>query len=725
MQLTAHMSSVMRRTQSILRHTWVVIAVVAIAVSATGGRAQELSKHSVTLMDLRNLKEVNQLQLSPDGKMLAYTIDGQRQIWLVSTETGSVPRRLCDGTFPIFSPDSQRLAYYSTASGTFQLWVLQLNSGHREQVTRFPVGIQPDPATWAVGVSGWIHDWLRFSWSPDSKLIVFPSQVPIKETIEPPNASSGQGKLRNDGTPVVLTAETPPDWTLAGLFRVGGFGGTKMRGGTLNFGATNVRPSRPTSDQLFIANLTTKKIRRLTSDDDGYFTPDWSPDGRNILCVSWEGHPHAAGQPSPTNLYAIDVATGKKSELTTGSAYRRLPFWSPDANLIAFFGASIENPNREYLYVLPKTGGEALNVSSKLDRRCFFAYWSPDSTSLVAACKDGADMPVARLNVETGGFEVISGKQPANRFLLTASKSGGIAWVQNDPSGLAILRFLPIGGNVSHVVTDLNPQVARWNLGYQEVIKWRTPRGDEMEGVLILPVGYQEGHRYPLIIDTYPKLGNSFKGDPMWGNQALASEGYAVFFPDGDGPHVWENPWKSMSDIPQARGVEGVDIAVDDVVSGVDELIGRGLVDPERMCLYGFSNGGGVVDQVITKSHRFRCAISVAGAVAADWSSLFFLRTQSKFIADLAGVSPWEDPSTYLKLSAVYRLNDVTTPLLLADGDDDGGFLLGSIEMYNGLRFLGKDVVLLRYPKQGHGFQGAAMADFWNRENNFLAKYLK
>ena len=111
--------------------------------------------------------------------------------------------------------------------------------------------------------------------------------------------------------------------------------------------------------------------------------------------------------------------------------------------------------------------------------------------------------------------------------------------------------------------------------------------------------------------------------------------------------------------------------------------------------------------------------------MAADWSSLFFLRTQSKFIADLAGVSPWQAPSTYVKLSAVYRLNDVTTPLLLADGDDDGGFLLGSIEMYNGLRFLGKDVTLLRYPKQGHGFKGAAMADFWSRESKFFSRYLK
>jgi len=79
----------------------------------------------------------------------------------------------------------------------------------------------------------------------------------------------------------------------------------------------------------------------------------------------------------------------------------------------------------------------------------------------------------------------------------------------------------------------------------------------------------------------------------------------------------------------------------------------------------------------------------------------------------------------YTELSVVYRLNKVTTPMLLADGDDDGFFLLGGVEMYNGLRFLGKDVTFLRYPNQGHGFTGNAMKDFWERENAFFAHYLK
>ena len=89
------------------------------------------------------------------------------------------------------------------------------------------------------------------------------------------------------------------------------------------------------------------------------------------------------------------------------------------------------------------------------------------------------------------------------------------------------------------------------------------------------------------------------------------------------------------------------------------------------------------------------------------------------------GVSPWDDPAAYVKLSAVFHLKSVATPMLLASGDNDGDFLLGMIELYNGLRWLAKDVTLLRYPGQGHGFNGAAMKDFWERETAFFDERLR
>jgi len=720
------MKPLMCQIRSVLRFA-MAAGMIALTVLVTpDAGAQNSAKHLVTLNDLSGLKETAQLQLAPDGTMAAYTLYDRPELWLVKTQPHSVPRPLGKGTFPVFSPDSRKLAYYSSDSGSFQLWVLYLESGRRRQVTHVRGGIQPDPATWVVGRSGWIYDSLRYSWSADGNKIVFPSQVPVIRDPSAGRPSDTRRAATGKGvTPLVLTAQTPPDWTLAGLFRVGGFSKVKLTNGNLDPSAADDNPQPVTTNELFIVDINAKSVTQFTRGDDSSYTPSWSPDGRKIVCVSNEGQPSGDGQTTSTNLYLIDVATGVKSPLTSGLGYRRIPSWSPDGKSIAFFGASTDHPNREYMFVVPSTGGEPRNVSLALDRRITFAYWSPDSQSIVANYKDGANFPVARLSITDGNVEVISGPETAGRYLLAGSRSGAIAWNQSDPRGPAIIRYLPFGKQSSYEVADLNPQVRDWQTGEQEVVRWRNAGGDEMEGVLIKPVGYRAGQRYPLIVDAYPKLGNSFKGDPMLGNQTFAARGYAVFFPDGDGPHVWENPWRSMLHTARAQGPAGVDIAVDDVVSGVDTLIERGIVDPDRMCLYGFSNGGGMVDQVITKSHRFQCAVSVAGAVAADWSSLLFLDTQDKFLIDIAGISPWENSQSFTQLSAVYRLNNVTTPLLLADGDDDGNFLFGCIEMYNGLRYLGKDVTLLRYPKQGHGFTGSAMRDFWKRENEFFDRYLK
>jgi dipeptidyl aminopeptidase/acylaminoacyl peptidase len=690
--------------------------------------AQE--KHEVTLDDLKDFKEVQSMDLSRDGHILAYAVNWQHpELWLVDTRFGSVPRHLGQGEFPRWSPNGKHLAYYSRASGSLQLWVLDIQSSQPEQITQVEGGIDPNPATMNIGMDGWLGDPLRFSWSPDGTRLVYSSQVviPIAQDV-----SNGKSVLpsRNVSTvetvsPLVLTISTPREWTLAGIFRAQGFGVPRhWVDGKMQVGP-NATPALPTANQLFLVDIHSKVVRQLTHDDFQYFTPDWSPDGQRILCVSMERRPLLGWGSGPTNLYEIDVASGHKTALTADSMYKRVPSWSPDGMAIAFFGAGAENLGRVSLFVMSKIHGQLVDVSAPLDRRLDDAHWLSDSKSMAVTYLDGVNSPVAEVNIMNRDFRVISGRDDAYRTSLAVSMSGTVAWSQNDASGPANIRIAPKGERDSYILVDLNPQIKKLRLGTQEVIEWKNSRGEDMEGVLIKPARYQEGHHYPLIVDTYPKQQNSFKAWPMVPGQAWASRGYAVFYPNGDGPHVWDIPWKSITTNVGAKGPQGVDVAVDDVVTGVDELIRRGIVDSDRMCLYGFSNGGGIVNQVVTKTNRFKCAISIAAATSADWSMPFFFRSPSKSIANLAGALPWQSPQTYIQLSALYRLDKVTTPMLLADGDNDGLFLLGEIEMYNGLRYLGKDVTLLRYPDQGHGFEGEAMRDFWERENTFVDKYLK
>lgn len=697
-----------------------LVALILWLTVLPGARAtvQEHSKHWVTLEDLLSLKVGNlALALSPDGKTLAYAVD--EDVWLVSTGPGGVPRKLGKGYIPLWSPQNDRLAYYSSRSGTLQLWVFDLRTNRSEQVTQFAGGIDPDP--WAR-MMGSFSDSLRYSWSPDGSCIVFASRVSAmnQDSSRVRDARGMSGAARKIGTPLILTAMSPAHWTLSGVF-AHGFGPGAWRNGKVSW-ELDPASQNPTAkvNQLFVLSIKTKAVRQLSQDDSGYFHPDWSPDGVKIVCSSSEGKSLEGGSSGTTNIYSIDVATGDKAALTTGSGDKFMPSWSPDGRWIAYRGG--EHFQIWHAFVVSSKGG-AVTVVSPVDRYVQELQWMADSKSVALMYRDGVTVSAAQVDIQAGVVKMLSGKEAAYRTSLTVSRFDSIAWQENGPYDVSVIRLLRADKDASRVLVDLNPQIHQWQLGNQEVVSWKNHRGDDMEGLLLKPLGYQKGRRYPLIVDAYPMQQNSFKG-ALSGNQAWASKGYVVFWPNARAPHVWMNAFKSEAFSQVAKGPNGWEVTIDDVMSGVDELIRSGIVDPDRMGLYGFSNGGGIVNYLVTQTNRFKCAVSVAGAVS-DWLRLALLETDSKFPDFEGGANPWSDPSPYIQLSAVFRLQNVTTPMLLADGDEDGDFLLNTIEMYNGLRRFGRDVTFLRYPGQGHGFTGAALEDFWARENAFFDKYLK
>jgi len=657
------------------------------------------------------------MQLSPDAKYLVYTMD--RNIWLVATEPGSSPKKLGKGTVPVWSPDGKRLAYYSSESGKFQLWVRDMDSGRIEQITHLDGGISPNRLTlWAT----WGTDPLLYRWSPDGTKLVFTSQVIAANQGSDGVQDSGSKSARdvNAEEPLVLTNSTPPQWTLSGLFRVGGFTPPEYVDGDVHYNSVSPKIMPRKVSQLFIVDVNSKKVVQLTDDDGMYFNEVWSPDGGSIIYTTTEGRPVGLGV--DTTSFSIDVASGKRQALSKGPIRKSVPSWSPDGKWIAYIGA--EKSEMGSLFVMPSAGGEAKNLTSALDRSVGIYYgWDPDSKSILFEYGDGVTTVIARVDVQSGQIQQLLGDEPASRDQVTISRPGTIAWQQSDGTSHGVIHVLPPGGRSPYALVDLNPQIQGWRLGKQEIVRWKNSHGEELEGILIKPVDYQPGHAYPLIVDAYPEQKNDFKGWPLDGNQIWASRGYAVFWPDAQAPHVWQNFFKSRAFNQGTKGPKGWNITVENVMSGVDELIRRGMVDPERVGLFGFSNGGGIVNYLVTSTNRFKCAVSVAG-VYPDWLLPFFLGKNTS-VAELAGVTPWQDPEAYLKLSAVFHLDKVDTPMLLADGDNDSWFLLGMIEMYNGLRHLGKDVTFLRYPNQGHGFEGAAMKDFWKRENAFFDRYLK
>lgn len=686
--------------------------------------AHAVERHAVSLGDLLSLVDIDDLQMSRDGAYLAYTVHPlaataqheieSSEVWMLATRPGSTPVKAGAGMLPVWSPDGRRFAYYSGHTGNYQLSVYDRTSGVSMQVTRVPDGIDPDPYTRMVG---WYYEPLLFSWSPDGTRLVFASRVP-----EGAAAASGVASAQAGASgPLVLTQSSPAEWALTGVF-THPLTDHSMAAGWETPGKSDARLEMPDArrtriNQLFVADVATGAVRQLTTDGGGYFNPQWSATGNNIVAASTGGEVlnDANFGTVPTEIVLVDVESGRSTALTHGAGDRRRPAWSPDGRWIAYLQGGFAG--KQAIYRISMHGGEPVRVSTTATNIENF-QWFGESRSILIVDETG----LSRMELSSGHLTHVATALGANTPM-TASTRGAIAWkaaLEGEEQGREVIQFLARGATSSVPLLELNPQIMSMALGAQEIIHWPGSTGEEREGVLIKPAGYQAGQRYPLIVDCYPGRAAGPRLHPMLQNQAWASQGYVTFNPiQTRAPHIgsWSKPYGKP-----ASGKQGWDITADDILSGVDELVRRGLVDPDRMCLYGFSNGGGIVDYLVTQTRRFKCAVSVA-AVMPDWIRPVLLESKS-FPMLVSGSTPWEDPDSFVKLSAVFRVQNVATPMLLAVGDNDGDFLLGMIEMYNALRWAGKDVTLLRYPNQGHGFAGTAMEDFWARESTFFATYL-
>lgn len=398
-----------------------------------------------------------------------------------------------------------------------------------------------------------------------------------------------------------------------------------------------------------------------------------------------------------------------------------MPKWSPDGNWIAYTGG--DHFHMASVFVIPGAGGMPVNVGAKVQRYITGFEWLPDSQSLAISTWDAVDWPILRVRTTDSSVERLTAG-PAMRQTWSVAADGTIVWTQSDGSHLGLVFSRSAGDGKVHEIFDANPQMRNWDLGEQGAIEWKNSRGETLQGVLLKPVGYQAGKHYPLIVDGYPAQPNGFKATQMMGNQLWAAHGYAVFWPAARAPHTWMDAYRDQAFNDAAQGPKGVEVLIDDVLSGVDEVIRSGVADPERIGLHGFSNGGGVVGYLVTRTNRFRCAVWASG-VYPDWILPALLQTDSTLASFEGGPNVWDAPQTYVNLSAVYHLGQVSTPMLLAVGDDDGFFFLGALELYNSLRALKKDVTPLRYAGQGHGFTGAALKDFASRESAFFDRYLK
>jgi dipeptidyl aminopeptidase/acylaminoacyl peptidase len=611
-----------------------------------------LQKRPMTFEDVLAIKSITDAQASPDGKWVAYVVtatnlkdnDSNSDVWLVSTSGDGHAIRLTTAkkgdNQPRWSPDSQRIAFVSDRDDKSQIFLISPFGGEAEKLTDSKTAVQ------------------SFQWSPDGRRIAF---VASREL----TAEEEKREKEKDDAQVI---------------------------------DKNHRYS-----SLWIIDLESKKTAELVKTDDVPSDPQWSPDGRSIAYVTVPTP--KADDGGLADIWIVDVSSGSRRKLIENEGPDNAPRWSPDGRSIAFRTRDTEKGllGQLKLAVVPASGGEPRLIANSFEYQPGPVSWSPDGRTLLFTAPVRTTAQLFSVPVAAGDAKQMS-RLPGVMGQATFSRDLSIAaFTKSDlqtPNDVYISRGTPVTEAIK--LTDHNPQVRGFQLGKGEVIRWKSKDGIEIEGVLIYPVDYQAGKRYPLVAQIHGGPSGVWTGSfpASWVNygQVWAGKGWVCFYPNVRGSSGYGEKFQ-LSNIRDWGGGD-----YQDVQTGIDHLIAKGIADPERLGQTGWSYGGYMTAWTLTQTNRFKALM--AGAGLTNMFSMYSTNDLQRVLEGYFGAEPWDDLEAYRRASAMTFIKKAKTPTLILHGAEDKRVPVGQAqELYMGLRKNGVAAELVFYPREGHGLR--------------------
>jgi dipeptidyl aminopeptidase/acylaminoacyl peptidase len=427
---------------------------------------------------------------------------------------------------------------------------------------------------------------------------------------------------------------------------------------------------------------------------------------------------------TPTDLQTAPYDTTQSRQITGGGGAENQPRFSPDGRWISYLARADGdfNAGPERIHIVSVKGGEPMVLGKNFDGYISSYRWTFDSQRVIFLAALGVNAHLYTMHIGDQSPTLMTRNDGVTTGFSMTNDGMNIAYVHESPRMPTEVALLNARNMIPILLTRLNPQVESLTLGQVEAIKWKSNDGTEVEGLLVYPVGYQTGKRYPLLtyIHGGPEGAYTKSFNATWSAfpQIYAGNGYAVFMPNFRGSSNYGAKFAQSN----ARLVGKIDY--EDILSGIDHLIKLGIADENRLAIAGWSYGGYMSGWIIGHTNRFKCAAYGAGLsnAVSYWGTADIVHQRER----LHGGVPWEARKMFDEQSPLTFLTNVKTPTLIFHGERDERVPPGqSQETYRTLKRLGVTTQLVIYPDQGHGLTVPSyQMDKMRREFAWIEKYL-
>ncbi|MBA3337094.1 MAG: S9 family peptidase [Chloroflexia bacterium] len=649
---------------------------------------------TITADDLFRINLVGDPRTSPDGMQIAYVVtlldrdadDYRSAIWLVHPLDGE-PRQLTSGVArdnsPCWSPDGALIAFSSNRPGNppeksasddetaanakkksnddkplNQIWIISVGGGEARQVTRQEHGASAP------------------TWSPDGRTISFLAATdPPEDEHTKPIADERiieRMQYRHDGSGFVERAQQL--WTVP------------VEGGA---------------------------ARQLTKGDMDITQPAWAPDGRHIVFVSNRCADRDTNHFSA--LHRIPAAGGEVQLLTEENVGFNSPVFSPDGTRLAFVGITDPDPGggkNNHLWTMPASGGESTDHTAGWDRSIgdegmsdLFTgadqrpVWTADGTSIIVLSSDHGATHAHWVPLETGNVSAVTAgpRRIAGIALAGEDNLVTLAGTPSEPFELFTVDL--VTGQELQRTNHNRALLDEVELSGAEELRYLSPDGAyELQGWLLHPPGYRPGAgvKYPLILEVHGGP-HAMYGYAMFHEmQLLAAKGYVVLFTNPRGSSGYGESFTTST-----RGHWG-ESDMPDIIAGLDAVLDRDEIDPNRIGVTGGSYGGFMTNWIIGHTDRFRAAVTQR--CVSNFHSFYGTSDIGFTFGEFEfGGTPWADAEKLLAFSPISYVEQMHTPLLIIHNEQDLRCPIEQAEqLFISLKRLGREVAFVRIPNEDH-----------------------